>query len=89
MDNRHIDSKLAKLDVEMTKCNSKLDTLITRSESQDKLLYGDGTDDNPGMRIDVDRLKTSRANITKFLWIIVTALVGTVTAVAAQVIGGK
>ena len=75
-----------KIEVELAKMSAKLDTISKSCESIEECLFGNG--DKEGLRIDVDRLKRSRANVNAVLWVIFTALVGTAATLAAQVFGG-
>lgn len=62
----------------------KLDIVIRKLEGIEETLYGNGSKE--GMRIDVDRLKRSRATHNAVLWVIFTALVGIAGKVIADII---
>jgi len=66
----------------------KLDTIIKKLESIEGLLFGDGSDDKPGMRLDVDRLKRSRAAHNAVLWVIFLTLASVAGTVIASMVGG-
>lgn len=70
--------RLAKMDV-------KLDHVLTDLEEIKSALYGDGNHD--GLRLDVDRLKRSRATHNAVLWVIFTAIIGIVSTAVAGMIG--
>jgi hypothetical protein len=57
-------------------------------QSMNLTLHGDGTEDHPGMRFDLFNLKkieTKRQQtISRALWVVVTAVVGTVVSVAIK-----
>jgi len=66
----------------------KLDTIIKKLEGIEGLLFGDGSDDKPGMRLDVDRLKRSRAAHNAVLWVIFLTLASVAGTVIASMVGG-
>jgi len=62
----------------------KLNLLIDQLEEVESVLYGNG--DKEGLRIDVDRLKRSRATHNAVLWLLFTTLVGIGGTVAAAMV---
>ena len=50
----------------------KLDIIIGKLHDVCETLHGDGSDDKPGMKIEVDRLKRSRATHNAVLWVLFT-----------------
>jgi len=71
---------LTAVSLKLTKMDVKLDTLIRDVEQLQSDQYGDGNHD--GIRIDVDRLKRSRANQNAVLWVLFTSVVGMAAAFA-------
>ena len=60
----------------------KLDVIIEKLNGIETCLFGNG--DKEGLRIDVDRLKRSRATHNAVLWVIFTTVLG----IAGTVIAG-
>lgn len=65
----------------------KLDVIIQKVEGLEDCMFGDDAG-RDGMRLDVDRLKRSRATDRRMLWVLFTTLVGVAGAVIATTIGG-
>lgn len=66
----------------------KLDVIISKVEGLEVCMFGDEAGHRDGMRIDVDRLKQSRATHNAVLWVIFTTLVGVAGTVIVTAIGG-
>ena len=82
---RHRDGlKMGDNDRQLATINVKLDTIGQDISEIKNLLYGDGNND--GMRLDVDRLKSSRATHSKVLWVIFTTVLGIGGTVVAGII---
>ncbi len=62
----------------------KLDTIAEKVSHCESALYGD--DGHDGMKIDVDRLKRSRATTNAVLWVILTTIIGIGGTVVAGII---
>ena len=65
----------------------KLDLIISKVEGLEACMFGDDAG-RDGLKIDVDRLKRSRATHNAVLWVIFTTLVGVAGAIVATSIGG-
>lgn len=65
----------------------KLDVIITKVEGLEACMFGDDAG-RDGMKLDVDRLKRSRATHNAVLWVVFTTLVGVAGTVIVTAIGG-
>lgn len=63
----------------------KLDLIIAKVEGLEECLFGDDAG-RDGMRLDVDRLKRSRATHNAVLWVIFTTLIGVAGTVIASIV---
>ena len=62
----------------------KLDLIITQLHGIEDCLYG--ADGEPGMRIDVDRLKRAQTTRNAVLWVTITSILGITGTVIAGII---
>lgn len=73
----------AELKTVVTKNIEVTSALLTK---HDKSLYGTGEDNNPGIEKRLDREEQKSKNITRLIWIIVSAVVGIGATAAAAAI---
>jgi hypothetical protein len=65
----------------------KLDLILKKIGGIEDCLFGDDAG-RDGLKLDVDRLKRSRATHNAVLWVIFTTLLGVAGTVIASMIGG-
>lgn len=66
----------------------KLDLILNKVEGIEDCLFGDSAG-RDGLKLDVDRLKRSRATHNAVLWVIFTTLLGVAgTLIAGMISGG-